>query len=518
MNLDLAAWLEKAKAYYSALEGRQRRNLWIIAIVGLATIIILLSFAANPNYETVFSNLDAKSLGQISQKLDQLKISYQMQGNSILVPASEADKVRADMALVGLPSSGTVDYSQIFQGNTFGLSSQELNLQVLNVLQDRIAQSIDSINGISNSQVNIVMPQQQSFIDPSMNYGAKASVLLTVGTGVGLGPTQIAGVQELVAHAVQGLSANNVTVVDQYGNDLSTNSGAVGVGGAQTATSPATQELSMQMQLQQTLQNQLQSSLINMVGAGNVSVIVHANVSFNQISTQSHTVQPGQVLSTQSTATASTGGGTGTTGTTAGGIAGQATQNSNLVTYGTTNGSGQATSSQRSTTTNNSNSYTNRTVVSQPMQVQGYTVSVLVNTNSVALSPVLRRSLQSYVLTAIGQQGTTALTPTVTVLGVPFAPVPGAATTAGTGFPGGTLGLAAVAALLLGVGAVALLVRRSRRRQQLTSDAIDSLSVASLVTAQEETPEAAIARQLKDLAMRRPDGFAALLRSWLTDD
>lgn len=513
MNFDFAAWLTKAKSYYDSLENRQRRNLWIIATIAIVMLVILLSVFLNPNYETVFSNLDATSAGQITQKLEQMKIPYQLQGDNIAVPASQADQVRVDMAMDGLPSTGNIDYSQIFQGNTFGLSDQELNLQILNVLQNRLAQSIESINGIESAQVNIVMPQQQTFIDPSEDFGAKASVLLTVGPGVALDPAQVGGIAQLVAHSVQGLSASAVTVVDQYGNDLTATAGTSG-GASSTLSGPAAQELALQMQIEQTLQNQLQSSLVNMVGPGNVSVIVHANVSFNQIASQSHVVQAGPPLSSQASSSSTTGG-SGGNGT--GGVAGQATQNSNLVTYGSS-GSGQSASSNRSSTTNYDNSYRDTTVTGEPMQVQGYTVSVLVNSRAVPLTAALKQSLQSYVLTAIGQRGTTALSPIVTVLGMPFvASSVGAG--ASTSFPGGPIALAAVAALLLGAGGTVVFVRRSRRRQQLTSEAIDSLSKASsLASSQEESPEAVIARQLKDLALRRPEAFAALLRSWLTEE
>ncbi|MCY0875314.1 MAG: flagellar basal-body MS-ring/collar protein FliF [Firmicutes bacterium] len=517
MNFDFAAWLTKAKSYYEGLEGRQRRNLWMISIIAVVMLIILLSVFLNPNYETVFSNLDATSAGQITQKLEQMKVPYQLQGDNIAVPASQADQVRVDMAMDGLPSTGNIDYSQIFQGNTFGLSDQELNLQVLNVLQNRLAQSIESINGIESAQVNIVMPQQQTFIDPTQDLGAKASVLVTVGPGATLAPEQVGGITELVAHAVQGLSASAVTVVDQYGNDLSTATGSSG-GQSTGASGPAAQELALQTQIQQTLQNQLQSSLVNMVGPGNVSVLVHANVSFNQVATQSHIVQAGPPLSSQANSTSSTGGNAGA-GTSSGGVAGQATQNPNLVTYGSSGGSGQATSSNRSSTTNYDNSYRNTTVTGQPMQVQGYTVSVLVNSRAVTLTKALKQSLQSYVLTAIGQRGSTTQSPIVTVLGTPFVTTTGVNANGSTSFPGGPIGLAVVAALLLGAGGAVVLVRRSRRRRQLTSEAIDSLSKASsLANSFEESPEAAVTRQLKDLALRRPEAFAALLRSWLTEE
>ncbi|MHB1627328.1 MAG: flagellar basal-body MS-ring/collar protein FliF [Bacilli bacterium] len=509
MNPTFAAWLKRLRTYYEGLESRQRRNLLLIAAVGIVTALVLSLVFLNPDYQVVFANLGAKSAGQITQKLQQMKIPYELQGNTILVPAAQADQVRIDMAMVGLPASGTVEYSTIFQqGSLLGMTSQELNLQVLGVLEQRIGQSIQSINGIENAQVNIVMPQSQTFLDPTANLGAKASVVLTVGPGMTLTSGQIFGVQQLVSHAVQGLSPQNVSIVDQYGNALS-NSGTVGASAG--LASQLQTELNLQQQLQTSLASQLQASLVKLVGPGNVQVVVHANVTFNRETQQKHIVSPGPALSSQTSSQSSTGGGT------VGGIAGQATQNANAPTYGTT-GAGGGSSSNRSATTNYDNSYTNTATTFDPIQLKGYTVSVMVNSAAVPLTARLSREIQSYVLTAAGQRATGAAAPSVTVLGIPFAPVAAIGGATGTFF-GSPLGIGAIALLLAAGGvAAAVLVLRRRNRKQATDEALDSLSLASLVNMPSEPQDVAVSRQLKELASRRPEAFASLVRSWLSQE
>lgn len=511
MNPTLASWLKRFRTYYEGLESRQRRNLQLIAAVGIVTALVLSLVFLNPDYQVVFANLGAKSAGQITQKLQQMKIPYELQGNTILVPAAQADQVRIDMAMVGLPASGTVEYSSIFQqGSLLGMTSQELNLQVLGVLEQRIGQSIQSINGIENAQVNIVMPQPQTFLDPTTNLGAKASVVLTVGSGMTLAPGQIFGIQELVAHAVQGLSSQNVSVVDQNGNALSSSQAAgAGVGLA----SQLQNELNLRQQLETSLASQLQASLIKLVGPGNVEVVVDANVTFNRETQQRHTVSPGPALSNQTNSQTSAGGGS------VGGIAGQATQNPNTPTYGTSGTGNGSSSSSRSTTTNYDNSYTNTATTFDPIQLKGYTVSVMVNSTAVPLTAQLSREIQSYVLTAAGQRATGAAAPSVTVLGIPFAPATAVGGTSGTFF-GSPLAIGAVAALLVvgGGAVVALLVLRRRNRKQVTDDALDSLSLASLVNMPAEPQDLAVSRQLKELASRRPEAFASLVRSWLSQE
>ena len=509
MNPTLAVWLKRLRSYYEGLESRQRRNLLIISAVGIVTVLVLSLVFLNPDYQVVFANLGAKSAGQITQKLEQMKIPYELQGNTILVPAAQADQVRINMAMAGLPASGTVEYSSIFQqGSMLGMTSQELNLQVLGVLEQRIGQSIQSINGIENAQVNIVLPQQQTFLVPTSDLGAKASVLLTVGAGATLTPGQIFGIQELVSHAVQGLSSQNVSVVDQYGNALSSSqTGGAGI----NLASQLQNELNLRQQLETTLASQLKSSLIKLVGPGNVEVVVNANVTFNRETQQQHTVAPGPALSNQTSSSTGTGGGS------VGGIAGQATQNPNAVSYGSAGNGAGSSSSNRSTTTNYDNSYTNTATTFDPIQLKGYTVSVMVNSNAVPLTPQLSRQIQSYVLTAAGQQAIGAKATGVTVLGIPFAATAAVAGATGTFF-GSPLALGAVALLLAGGTVAAVLILRRRKRKQVTDEALDSLSLASLVNMPSEPQDMAVLRQLKELASRRPEAFASLVRSWLSQE
>ncbi len=508
MNQWVQKYISQISNYYTNLNKRQKRNLWLIAIFFIATVAILTAFLINPRYQVVFYNLDAKSAGQITAQLDQQKIPYELQGNNILVPAAMADKVRIDMAMAGLPSTGNIDYSSIFQqSNMFGMTSQELNLQVLNVLEQRLAQTISSINGIEAAQVNIVMPQQQSFLVQQNSGNAKASVLLNIAPGYVLSPQQVAGIQQLVAHSVQGLSASNVSVVDQNGNPLNASSTSTsGLSGSMG--SQVSNQLTLENALEQNLASQIKTSLGNIVGTSNVAVVVHANLSINSVTQQKHQVTPGPALSNQSSSSTTSG----TSGT--GGVAGQATQNPNLPNYATT-GTGTGGSSSKSSTTNYDNNYVNTTTQFDPLQINGYTVSVLINSNAIKMNPKLQSSIQSYVQTAIGQAGNAKAT-NITILSEPFAvqtntlpPAP---------WYTSPIVLGGIGVLLVGGVLVWFFLRSRRQRNRVTTDAIESLSVASLSNPAPESEESKITNELKELASRRPDAFASLIRTWISED
>ncbi|GMA49041.1 flagellar M-ring protein [Alicyclobacillus contaminans] len=376
----------------------QRRNILIAVVAGVVCVLVVLWMLLRPHYVTVMSGLDDKSLGQVDQKLQDLKIPDKIEGTSVLVPAADADKARIQLAMAGLPQSGYIGYSSV--QSSFGMTSDQFNIQVLDALQQSLNQTIESIDGIESAQVHIVMPDQQLFVSQP-DSTAKASVFVQLGQGVQLTSAQVAGIQQLVAHSVKGLTPDNVTVVDQNGVTLS------GAADANAPTTGASTELQLRQRVEQSMQSQLMQGMNSIVGPGNAVVIVHANVSFDQVTSTSHVYQPVQGSTTGLPSSVETDRSSSTTNgtSTAGGVAGQASSNPGLSTYAsTTPGGGNSTSTQSHTVTNYDNSYTNTTQVNDPMQVKGYTVSVLLNSQDKQLTPAVVAQIKNFVATSIGNQ------------------------------------------------------------------------------------------------------------------
>ncbi|WP_236018205.1 flagellar basal-body MS-ring/collar protein FliF [Alicyclobacillus suci] len=232
MNETLRGMWTRVVDRWKSVSPNMRRNVIIIAVAVLAALSALLWIVSRPHYVMVMSGLDDKSLGQVQTQLQTLKIPNEIEGSSVLVPAKDANEARVQLAEAGLPQSGYIGYSGV--SNSMGMTQDEFNIQVLDALQQSLNETISSIDGVESAQVHIVMPQQQLFVSQTTQ-DAKASVFVTLGNGVQLSATQVAGIQQLVAHSVQGLSVNNVSVVDQNGNTLSNPDGAAGastVGGA----------------------------------------------------------------------------------------------------------------------------------------------------------------------------------------------------------------------------------------------------------------------------------------------
>lgn len=481
----------------------------VLAVALVAAFSAIAWIASRPHYVMVMSGLDNKSLGQVQTQLQTLKIPDQIQGSSILVPASQADQARVQLSMAGLPQSGYIGYAGV--GTSIGMTQDQFNIQVLDALQQSLNATISSINGVESAQVHIVMPQQQLFVtQPSTD--AKASVFVTLGNGVQLSSQQVAGIQQLVAHAVQGLTISNVTVVDQTGQTLS------GVGGsASSAVGTASTELGMREKLESDMTQKLTNGLQQIVGLGNAVVVVHANVTFNQVSSKSHTLvnAPGStdgfITSSQvNKSQSSSGGGQ------AGGPAGQAGSNPNSPTSYASNATGlnNSTSSQTDSTTNYAHSYQNQQTTADPMQISGYSVGVFLNKNNTSITPAELKQIKSFVTSVIGPSSAQG-TNNVTVNSVAFNQTPPATLQS----PQSNYLLYGAGALVLLIFGGGLLMWRRRNSQTATTEVVARVQ-DSYDHELEELPlteDEMLRNQLVGMARQRPDDFASLLRSWLSD-
>lgn len=511
--------LGSARARLSTLlnqySASQKRNMAITVGFLIVAALITVWTMTRPHYVTIMAGLDNKSLGQVQNELQTLGIPDQISGSSVSVPAAQANSARAQLAVAGVPQSSYIGYSQL-ANSPIGQTDAQFNLQVLNALQENLNQTIDTMNGIEGANVYIVQPQQALFVTQPAT-GAKASVYVQVAPGAQLSSAQVSGIQTLVAHSVTGMQPSDVAVVNQNGVTLS------GAGSQGSASAETSNEIAIRQNLESTLQQTISNELNQIVGYGNAVVAVNENVTFNQVSTNStrYTPAPGQqtglIASQQKTTTTSSS--PSTTGTS--GVVGSASSNPGLPTYtGTANATGNSTSSTNNTITNYDNGKVTQTVVSDPVQVNGIDVSVLLNSKVSALKNAATiKQIQQFVNGVVGKS-TKSTNNSISVAAVPFASnsqltTPTSAAAA-TKIP--LWAYAAGGVVLLGGGY--LVFRRRKRPQEpdfslpepMTPVAQEGLDLMRM------SDDEKMRDELVRLANQKPEEFASLLRSWLVSD
>jgi len=504
----------------------QKAMVVLAALVAVIGGVVFMRAESKPSYQPLFTNLQASDAGAITQQLTSSKIPYQLAngGTTVLVPAADVDQERVALAEQGLPQSGNVGFSNLEKS---GVTTSDFVQQVeyQQALENQLEQTIQSIQGVQSAQVSLVVPQQSSFAIGT-SQPTTASILVDLTPGTVLSSGQVQAVVHLAASSTPGLSASNVTVVDNHGDVLTAPGDTDGTSGASDTQQTAAYD--------NGLATSLTSLLNRVVGTGNAAVQVNAVLDFNQTQTTTNGIQTnkaGQPITAPTGQNTSNSSYTGT-GTPPSGVLGSSQP---TVTSG---GGGTYTSTSSQIT--NAVGQVSQTVKQAPGQVQKTSVAVLLNKQ--VTHKVNDATIRSLVVAAAGLnlKGGDQLV----VSSLPFAAsntkAGAVVATAGAGRSQLIQRVAEVGGLLLLIAAmVAVTLWASRRRRPLyqeiplgelptvsatplemgTEDERDptgELPVIGQAAALSFGPEAVLA-QVNEFVTDRPAEAAALLKLWASD-
>ena len=199
-------------------------------ISGLVFILALTAFAGfwllRVDYQVLFSDLKPQDSAVMVAELDRLKIPYRISegGNAILVDKEIVHATRLKLLGKDLPLHGVVGL-ELFNNSDFGMTefAQKINYQ--RALQGEITRTISSLEEIQDVRVHLALPEEGLFKRATSK--AKAAITLALKPGYSLRSEQVAGIQRLVAAAVPGIAAQDVTIVDKKGVALTRPVGSV---------------------------------------------------------------------------------------------------------------------------------------------------------------------------------------------------------------------------------------------------------------------------------------------------
>jgi len=490
------------------------------AVALVAGAFVFMSFAEKPSYQPLFTNLQPADAANVTAKLTSDKVPYQLadNGSTILVPASDVDQERLSLAQAGLPATSTVGLSLL---DKEGVTTSDMTQQAdyLQALQGELEQTIDSIQGVTSSQVNIALPANQDF-SLSNDTPTGASVLVTMRSGQTLTDGQVESIVHLVGSSVPNLSTNSVTVADSNGNLLAGPGVTGGEGGADSQTDS----------YDQSQQAKVEAYLAAALGQNNADVQVNAPLDYDQGSTTTQSILPGPTGAPQSFCTQTSQSNESYTGAGSppGGTAGTVTT-APITTTGTGNGNYTNTQNTQSCETNQET----KTVQQAPGTVVSQSVAVLVNSKALPKGLSLG-TLQAGVAAAAGIDA--ARGDQLAFSSMPF-DTAGAEQAAKAAAAGSTqaqkqamTSLIRTGVVFLVIGVVLFLLWRSARkaRRAQPTQVLAPTDLAALTRSWSDEPTGQLPAIVADASSvgeadvnqfidRQPDDVATMLRGWLAD-
>lgn len=186
----------------------------LVLIIGFFVAAAL--WVSTRDYQVLFSNLAPQDAAAMVAELDRMKVPYTLDANgtTILVEREQVHKTRLKLMGRDVPLNGAVGF-ELFNNSDFSMSefAQKVNYQ--RALQGEITRTILSIDGIKSARVHLALPEEGLF--KRAQHKPKASITVVMKPGHVLEAAQVAGIARLVAAAVPGVNAADVTIVDNNG-------------------------------------------------------------------------------------------------------------------------------------------------------------------------------------------------------------------------------------------------------------------------------------------------------------
>jgi flagellar M-ring protein FliF len=287
-----------------------------LVVFGLAGLAF---WSSRADYSLLYGRLDETEASKVIAALDEAKVPYKVGrgGSSIMVPADKVYAVRMQMASKGIPRGEGVGF-EIFDKANFGISDFVQRANYTRAVQGELSRTISQLDQVESARVMIVMPENRLLTDSQRK--PTASVFIKVKGNGQLPPSGVNSIRFLVANSVEGLSANNVSVVDNLGNVLSENQENDSVAGL------SGNQLTARRNFEQYLTKKAEGMLEKVLGPGQAVVRVSADINWDTITRTEEKFDPdGQVPRTTTindekseSATATSGGAPGVAANTAG--------------------------------------------------------------------------------------------------------------------------------------------------------------------------------------------------------
>ncbi|MEO1045862.1 MAG: flagellar basal-body MS-ring/collar protein FliF [Pseudomonadota bacterium] len=258
------------------------RSLPLIGIIGVLGLAAFAWLALRePPQRDLFRGLPENDKAAVAAALESSNIMYQIDDSTGALTVSEDDYHTAKMRLAaqGLPRSAP-DGDSIVSSMPMGASRAVEGEKLRTARELDLARSIEAIDSVLSARVHLAVEPPSIFIRDRRT--PAASVVLQLVPGSSLGQPQVKAITHLVASSVAGLTAENVSLVDQNGRLLSSD-------GEDSAFSETEHQLKVRERIEERYRRSLAALLTPMVGADNFVAEVSAEVDFTQRQATSET-------------------------------------------------------------------------------------------------------------------------------------------------------------------------------------------------------------------------------------
>ncbi len=257
------------KRLWNGLDSTQKFAMLVIVVLTLVAASFFLSKALEPDWAVLYSDLSETNAISVIEGLKKNGHPYKLSEDkrTIFVPSNVRDELRVFVVendMIQREDSGFELLDDMQLGSTD--FKNKLTKQI--IYQGELTRAIEKMKGIRYAKVHLAEPERSIFQDK--DEAPSASVMLVLEPGYRLKTTQVKAIKNLVAFSVPRLSPERVFITDQNGASLS-----------DEVAKNSTDMESFKSNLESQTATKVTKVLEKIVGIGNVSVQVNADIDFN---------------------------------------------------------------------------------------------------------------------------------------------------------------------------------------------------------------------------------------------
>jgi len=223
MNEFFKKLLTKVTALWAGWSLRQKIIIAVIAVVVIGGVFTLFRVSATPVLSAVFSRpiTDENLLNRIVMRIEQEGVKVTYVPDNVVRVADEATARRMRVILMSedlVPSK--IDPWEMFDQERWTTTDFERNVRFQRAQEKKIAEHIKAFEGVDDVKLDIVWPKRELFASMQNPVSVGVTVIPTPGSKITEDVKRIEGMQKLLKSMIEGLKDENITITDNYGNQL----------------------------------------------------------------------------------------------------------------------------------------------------------------------------------------------------------------------------------------------------------------------------------------------------------
>lgn len=254
---------------WNGLDLAQKFGMLALTIVTVVVATYFLAKSMEPNWAVLYTDLSETDAVSVVENLKSNGYAYKIADDkkTVLVPADKKDELRVYVAENDLIKNSTPGF-ELLDNLQLGSTDFKNKLTKQRIFQGELTRSIEKMNGIKSVRIQIAEPERSIFEDE--DEAPTASVMLILNPGYKLRGSQVKAIKNLVAYAVPRLTPDKVFITDQNGNNLGDENGK-----------NSNDMETFKSNLEEQTSEKIVKVLEKIVGKGNVTVQVSADIDFN---------------------------------------------------------------------------------------------------------------------------------------------------------------------------------------------------------------------------------------------